>query len=327
MPRPKRPHGPSSCLHKSPPPLYLAVVFFFVLFPLLIQRSAGATELTDQSGKIIHFQRPFTRIISLYGAHTENLAALGLDKEIIGRTGDDDYPASITSKPEFSDLDNPEKFIAARPDLILVRPMLENRHPELFTSLQKAGITIVSLQPTDIGQMYAYWRDLGKLTGKTKEAEAMIEKFKAGLVRIHDTFKDVPENNRPRVYFESIHEMMRTFSPQSISLFSLKSAGGINIAVDAVPRHSTNIADYGKERILSHAGDIDVFLAQTGRMNRVDKMMILEEPGFEAIKAIKDGRIYLIDEKQVSRPTLRLLSGIQKLNTLLYPTAGQTGRQ
>jgi iron complex transport system substrate-binding protein len=318
----KLPHFPQA--GESLSSLLIFIVVFLLLFSL--QKNAGAADLTDQSGKTIHFEHPFTRIISLYGAHTENLAALGLDKEIIGRTGGDDYPASITAKPEFSDLDNPEKFIAARPDLILVRPMLENRHPELFTSLQKAGITIVSLQPTDIDQMYAYWQDLGRLTGKTKEAEAMIEKFKAGLARVRETFKDIPEDKRPRVYFESIHEMMRTFSPQSISLFSLKSAGGINIAVDAVPRHSTNIADYGKERILSHAGDIDVFLAQTGRMNRVDKMMILEEPGFQSIKAIKDGRVYLIDEKRVSRPTLRLLAGIEQLNLLFYPTAGQTGR-
>lgn len=315
----KLPHFPQAWGSLSP--LLIFIVVLLILLPL--QKNAGAADLTDQSGKTIHFEHPFTRIISLYGAHTENLAALGLDKEIIGRTGDDDYPPSITSKPEFSDLDNPEKFIAARPDLILVRPMLENRHPELFTSLQKARITIVSLQPTDIGQMYAYWRDLGKLTGKTKEAEAMIETFKSGLAQVRDKFKDIPENKRPRVYFESIHEMMRTFSPQSISLFSLKSAGGINIAVDAVPRHSTNIADYGKERILSHAGDIDVFLAQTGRMNRVDKMMILEEPGFQSIKAIKDGRVYLIDEKQVSRPTLRLLLGIRKLNEMLYPPPGK----
>jgi iron complex transport system substrate-binding protein len=61
-------------------------------------------------------------------------------------------------------------------------------------------------------------------------------------------------------------------------------------------------------------------------MIRVDKMMILEEPGFQSIKAIRDGRVYLIDEKQVSRPTLRLLSGIEQLNLLFYPTAGQTGR-
>ena len=294
---------------------------YLVLISVVLQNTAVAAELTDLSGKTIHFDHPFTRIISLYGAHTENLASLGLDKEIIGRSGDDDYPPSITAKPEFSS-ENPEKFIAARPDLVLIRPMLQARHPELFTQLQKVGITVVSLQPTTIDEMYAYWRDLGKLTGKQKEAEAMIAKFTSGLAQIQKKFDTVPDDKRPKVYFESIHELMRTFAPDSIAIFALKSAGGINIATDSIPRHSTNIADYGKERILSHAGDIDVFLAQNGRMNRVDKMTILEEPGFESIKAIREGRVFLIDEKEVSRPTLRLLLGIQKLYEIFYSISG-----
>lgn len=291
---------------------------------LLLQQTAAAIDLTDQSGKIIHFERPFARIISLYGAHTENLARLGLDKEIIGRTGEDDYPLSIAEKPVFSDRDDPEKFIAALPDLILIRPMVESSSPELFAKLQQAGITIVSLQPTNIDQMFTYWQDLGRLTGRTNKAEAMIEEFKSGLAQISTRFATIPDGKRPRVYFESIHAKMRTFSPDSITIFSLESAGGINIAADATPRHATNIAEYGKERILSRAGDIDVFLAQTGRMNRVEKMTILEEPGFQAIKAIRNGRVHLIDEKLVSRPTMRLLLGIRQLNDILYPESSPT---
>jgi iron complex transport system substrate-binding protein len=173
--------------------------------------------------------------------------------------------------------------------------------------------------------MYAYWRDLGKLTGSTDKAEAMIREFQTGLAEIRERFADIPATNRPRVFFESIHAKMRTFSPDSITLFSLESAGGINIATDAPPRHATNIAEYGKEQILSHANDIDVFLAQTGRMNRVGKSTIMEEPGFQAIKAIQNGRVYVIDEKLVSRPTMRLLLGIQQINEMLYPRAGQAG--
>ena len=303
----------------------LLVVFLAIVLLVVLQRNAPAIDLTDQSGKTIHVDHPFTRIISLYGAHTENLVRLGLDKEIIGRTGDDDYPPEIAQKLEFSDKDDPEKFIAARPDLVLIRPMIETSHPELFSKLQQAGITIVSLQPTTVDQMYAYWRDLGQLAGTADKAEAMIREFQTGLAEIRERFTDIPAAKRPRVFFESIHAKMRTFSPDSVTLFSLESAGGINIATDATPRHLTNIAEYGKEQILSHANDIDVFIAQTGRMNRIDKSTLLNEPGFQAIKAVQDGRVYLIDEKLVSRPTMRLLLGIRQLSEMLYPSAGQTG--
>ena len=78
--------------------------------------------------------------------------------------------------------------------------------------------------------MFTYWRDLGRLTGKTDKAEEMIEEFRSGLAQISRRFADIPEGKRPRVYFESIHAKMRTFSPDSITIFSLESAGGINIA-------------------------------------------------------------------------------------------------
>jgi iron complex transport system substrate-binding protein len=302
---------------------YVIVVLIFI--GLSLQQTATGTELTDQSGKIIRFNHPFVRIISLYGAHTENLAYLGLENEIIGRTSEDDYPSSITIKPEFSDRDDPEKFIAAHPDLVLIRPMIESSHTELFTKLEQAGITVVSLQPTTVDQMFAYWRDLGMLTGKKELAETMITEFRAGLTRIEKTFADIPDKKRPRVYFESIHSKMRTFSPDSITIFSLKSAGGINIATDAIPRHATNIAEYGKERLLSHADEIDVFFAQTGRMNRIEKRTIMEETGFQVIKAIRDDLVYLIDEKLISRPTMRLLLGIEHLNSILYPFNGRIG--
>jgi iron complex transport system substrate-binding protein len=36
------------------------------------------------------------------------------------------------------------------------------------------------------------------------------------------------------------------------------------------------------------------------------------------IKAVRQGRIYLVDEKLVSRPTLGLLAGIDQVHSLLY---------
>ena len=64
--------------------------------------------------------------------------------------------------------------------------------------------------------------------------------------------------------------------------------------------------------------EIDVFLAQSGRMNRVSRSQIINEPGFGAIKAIQNDRVYLVEEHLVSRPTTRLLEGITHINKLLY---------
>jgi iron complex transport system substrate-binding protein len=104
-----------------------------------------------------------------------------------------------------------------------------------------------------------------------------------------------------------------------MAIFALESAGGMNVARDARPVRKTNIAFYGKERILSHAGEIDVYLAQYGAMNTPSIALIKNEPGFQAIKAVKNNEIYILDERVVSRPTMRLLVGIFEIGKILYP--------
>ena len=118
---------------------------------------------TDDSGQRVRFARPLKRIISLYGAHTENLFSLGLDDEIIGVSTNESYPPAALGKPAFSYRDDPERLLAARPDLVLVRPMIMRGHSGLAASLRRAGVTVVSLQPSSVPQMLAYWQKLGQL--------------------------------------------------------------------------------------------------------------------------------------------------------------------
>ncbi len=102
-------------------------------------------------------------------------------------------------------------------------------------------------------------------------------------------------------------------------IFALETAGGTNVAADAQRVRNTNIAFYGKERILSRGPGIDVYLAQHGTMNPVTAAQIKAEPGFDVIKAVRYDRICIVDEVLVARPTRRLLAGIDQIGRCLYP--------
>ena len=274
-------------------------------------------SIQDQAGRRVATDRPFQRIVSLYGAHTENLFELGAQDQIIGVSRNEVYPPEALDKPIFSYHDDPEKFLASLPDLVLIRPMIDRGYPQLISRLEENGITVISLQPSTVDQLRTYWRILGHLTGKQEQAQSMVSRFDNAVADYKA--KGSAIGTKKKVYFEAIHSKMKTFSPESMSIFALETAGGINIAQDAKPVRRTNIAAYGKERIMSHANQIDVYLAQSGQMNRPTVAMIKAEPGFSAIKAIRNDEIYLIDEMIVSRPTLRLLEGIQVIAGILYP--------
>jgi iron complex transport system substrate-binding protein len=280
-------------------------------------RIEDGRTVIDQGGRRIVVRTPFQRIVSLYGAHTENLFALGCGPEIIGVAPHEDYPPQAREKPVFSYHDDPEKFLAARPDLVLVRPMIDRGYLALVQRLEKSGIAVVSLQPGTVQEMYVYWEILGLLTGRRNQAAAMTADFKAAVDRLRALTAAVEP--RRRVYFEAIHSKMKTFSPDSMAVFVLETAGGINVAADAQPVRDTNIAAYGKERILARAAEIDVYLAQSGTMNPASVDLIKAASGFQAIRAVKTGQVHTIDERLVSRPTLRLLDGIFEIGRILYP--------
>lgn len=296
----------------------LALLLWLIASPTL-----AATVITDSSGQEVRFDKPFTRIISLYSAHSENLAALGADQQLIGIGREDDFPPEILEKAKFSYREDAEKFLAAAPDLVVVRPMIERSYPELLAKLRRAGITVISLQPNTVEEIFSYWRTLGLLVGRPEAAEAMVATFNGRLEKVRQNVAEISAERRKKVYFEAIHAKMKTFAPDSIAIYVLTQAGGDNIAGDAPQVRQTNIAEYGKERLLQHSEEIDVYLAQQGRMNPVSIEEIRSEPGFAAIRAIREGRIVLVPEPLVSRPTPRLAEGIELLHGTLYPQVEQ----
>jgi iron complex transport system substrate-binding protein len=294
-----------------------SLVWSAVATDAVVYRNEGKTAIVDQGGRELVVAKPFKRIISLYAAHTENLLHLGLSDSIIGVSRHETYPPEALKMPIFSYHDDPEKFLAADPDLVIIRPMIDRGYPQFVTRLEKSGITVVSLQPGHVEEMYTYWTILGILGGARARAEDMMSRFKTAVSEFQVLTTGM--NPKKKVYFEAIHSKMKTFAPDSMAVFALETAGGINVAHNAKPVRNTNIAYFGVERILSHSGEIDVYLAQSGAMNRPTRALIMNEPGFKAIKAVANDEIYIIDEQIVSRPTFRLLNGIYEIGRILYP--------
>lgn len=275
-------------------------------------------RLHDQKGRTLKIPPPFSRIISLYGAHTETLCYLGADDILVGISREKNRSTpDISKKPVFSYHDGPERFLAAQPDLVLIRPMIDRGYAGLMTQLERNGITVISLQPGTVKEMYHYWHIMGRLTGRDQAAQLMVQQFRRAVTRFETISRAI--SPKKGVYFEAMHDQMKTISQGSMADFVLRTAGGINIADNAEPSRGTNIANYGKEKILSKAYKIDVYLAQSGPMNQPTRERIKTEPGFSVIKAVQNNKVYIVTETIVSRPTIRLLQGIHYIGTLLYP--------
>ncbi|WP_243310951.1 ABC transporter substrate-binding protein [Fundidesulfovibrio agrisoli] len=253
------------------------------------------------------------RVVSLYAAHAENLALMGAAGVLVG------VNEPMGNLPVLSARDGAEAIAALKPDLVLARPMHRTMQPGLIEQLERLGVKVACLQPASPSELEPYWLELGRLTGHEAQARGMAEAFRRELAALEAVVAKVPEGERKRVYFESIHRQMKTVSPGSMAAFVLERAGGINAAPDAEPVSGSNIALFGLERLVAEGDRVDVYLAQKGPMNPVSVEEIAATPGLSGLKAVREGRVYLVDEALTSRPTPRLAQGARQVAMLLYP--------
>ena len=257
------------------------------------------------------------RVISLYAAHTEVLLRLGAKDNIIGVSAQETYRGPETegwTPPVFSIRDDVEKFLAAKPDIVLVRPMHMAAGSRLVETLQSTGVNVYSAQVVRAGDLYQYWRDLAKLVGREDEAEKMILDFDAAVSVYHQAAARRAEADKPGVFIEAIHDRIKTFTPDSLPIWLVELAGGRNAAADAKPQApGLIIAEYGPERLLAKAGQVDIFISQLGPMNLAPLKRVKGREIYRPLRAFKDGRVYKIGEEILARPTPSLLVGLKQL--------------
>lgn len=255
------------------------------------------------------------RVISLYAAHTEVLLRLGARANLVGVSRQESYAGPETEgwepPPAFGARDDVEAFIAARPDIVLARPQ-HVAGGRLRDALENAGIRVVARQVTRAGDLYAYWRELAALVGREAEAEAMIAGFDAEAERYRRAAAEY--RDRPGVFVEAMHREVKTFTPDSLPMWVVELGGGRNVAGDAsAASPGVIIADYGPERLLARADEVDIFVSQEGAMNRAGLDALLARSIYRPLAAFRSGRVHKIPESCLARPTPGLLDGVRQM--------------
>ncbi|MDR3343308.1 MAG: ABC transporter substrate-binding protein [Treponema sp.] len=278
-----------------------------------------AFTFTDDDDNIVKLNEPYRRIISLYSVHTENLFAIGAGAYLIGVQSSAAYPPEADLLPKYTYSGDPEHVIAANPDLVLIRPFIRRQNPGYINELEMAGIAVVSLYPEQFDDFDAYIRRLAALSGREAEAEEKLSAFHNKLASISAQASNI--EHKRTVFFESTEHELRTVAAESLPAKAIEFAGGINIAAGAKAlRPGSSIAPFGVEKILEHADEIDVYIVQQGAMNQTKNIAEFSaRPGFGALKALREGHVFFIDEKIISSPTFRYLDGLREMAQILLP--------
>ena len=234
------------------------------------------------------------RVISLYPGHSDNISAMGGNLVAVSENDDVDFLPELPRVPLRS---GAERILALRPDIVVTRPFAERINPNMYDILRRSGVKVISIDPPKWDDFPEYLITL---------AESLNLNPIDGISRLNSLLAEIEspssELHRPRVFLEATSRELHTCAPDSWPARLIALAGGVNIAVDAVPlREGSTIAPYGVERLLKNAASLDVYIIQTGAMNTstAENFRAREWSG-----ALSHVRVYEIPEKYISRPSL-----------------------
>jgi len=263
----------------------------------------------DSRGKEIHLEKKPTRIISLAPGNTEILFSLGLDEEIIGVTDYCDWPEKAKTKEKIGGFATPniEKIVSLGPDIVLATGGVQEK---AVLALEELGIKAFVLEAETIDDLLARIKDVGKLLGKSEEAENLVNSLKKRIEAAKNKIGKIPEAQRPKVFIEVWSDPLMTTGKESFVHNVVELAGGKNIFEIKGKFQTINA-----EAVIE--ANPEVILVSIHGETNIDELY--KRPGWQMIKAVKQKRVYQVNPDAISRPGPRLVDALEEVAKILYP--------
>lgn len=287
------------------------------------------------------------RIISLLPAATEIVCALGLQQNLVGRSHECDFPEGVTSLPVCSgatvgnhlssrEIDNQVKEILSealsvytidremikslQPDVVITQTQCEvcavslKDVEEALSGFLNKQTQVISIEPKRLDDIFENIRQVALALGVKEHGDALLEDLHERIDIIRHKLKFI--ENKPTVAcIEWLDPLMISgnWVPELVEL-----AGGTPVLTQT-GAHSAYI-DWTDIRLQDP--DIMVVMPCGFPVERTLKEinLLLEQPGFNELKAVKDGKLFIADGNQYfNRPGPRIVDSIEILAEIINP--------
>jgi iron complex transport system substrate-binding protein len=249
------------------------------------------------------------RIVCLTEETTETLYLLGQGHRIVGVSGYTVRPAEARQKPKISAFISAryDKIEALRPDLVLAFSDLQ---ADLAAELVRRGIAVVTFNQRSVADILQMIRMLGGLVGCQAEAEALAERLEADLARLRDEASHRP---RWRTFFEEWDDPLISGIRWAEELVTI--AGGDPIFPELADARLAKDRIIDPQEVIRRDPEV-IFASWCGKKVKFER--IRNRPGWDAIAAVKCGRIYEIKSTYILQPgPASLTEGVRQLHQAL----------
>ncbi len=270
--------------------------------------AALTRDITDDSGHRLKIPEKIERAVSLAPNLTEIVFAVGGGDRLVGVTTFCDYPAEAQKIQKIGDTQTPniENIIALKPQVVLVSTASQM---ENFTrTLEQQGITVFITNPNSLNDIYKTIYQVGEIFGRSEKAREIVDELKR---RVADVEARTDSAGNTKVFLQISKEPLFTVGKDSFITDLISRAGGASITSNV----ETAYPKVSKETAL--ALNPDAIILSDSEDNR--------EPNdvFKNSSAVRNGKVFRINAELISRPSPRIVDGLEQMAKALHPESFQ----
>jgi iron complex transport system substrate-binding protein len=181
-------------------------------------------------------------------------------------------------------------------------------------ALEDLGLTVFHQStPKDLEGIFQQILTVGRLTGNTAQAEKVVADLRARVAALEEKIRST--SSRPKVFYEldaTDPGKPWTAGPGSFIDRLITMAGGQNVGAVL----SSEWGQLSLEELLRQ--DPDLIILGTANYGETPEK-VRQRPGWNRLRAVREGRIYPINADLISRPGPRIVEGLEAMARIIHP--------
>jgi ABC-type Fe3+-hydroxamate transport system substrate-binding protein len=264
------------------------------LAALLFAVSCSSPKMTLEPSFVVD---PKARIVSLVPSMTEDLFAIGAGSHVVGVSSFTDYPPAAKRLPvvaSFASVDT-ERIVSLHATLCVGIEAQQR----LAGDVERAGIPIALLKDDSFEDIFTNLEILGKLTGRTAQAQALEARLRARTATLVQRAKR--RGRKPSVFVVLGVAPVFTIGRGSYIEHLIELAGGRSASSDVAQPY----ARYSAEALVARQPDViisdpDIRLSD-----------VIGKPPWTSLRAVKQHHVYTLPDAAIlERPGPRYNDGL-----------------
>lgn len=271
----------------------------------------ASAVVVDDFGDTLRLAAPATRVVSLNPVTTELVFALDVGDKLVGRTSWDLFPAAARRVPDLGAGMGPnvEAIVGQRPELVLLYASEMNR--AAVQQLRAAGIATLTYRTDKVADLQRVLPVIAAALGRDSLGRFVADSVRRSL----DAVAALPRPSEPVTAFWHIWDApLMTIGGGSYLSELLSIAGASNVFDDlTIPAPQVSLEEVARR-------NPDVILAGPNTARK-----ILANRQWQAVPAVRFGRVIVIDTTIVGRPGVRMGEAARFLRRVLVDSLVNIG--